>query len=380
MILILLGSQPRVVLPVLQAAHDLDVAGCILVGTAATPGLRWSALCHGYVRADFDDPGSVARQLRELAQEHPGAVLVPCDCPAIRLLQALGPRLPLPSTPMPTPAALEVLDDKWKFHQLCVEQGLPVPSTVHVPDKHALSHGDLVAALGLPYVVKPANASGSLGVVVVHDRHELDRRIVGDPAYVDGALVVQRYVDGPDIDVDLLAIDGQLRALTSHRVAGCWMEFMRHPALEAMAARLCRATAYSGPMNLDARIDRATGQVLLIESNPRFWASLAAPLACGLNFLAEALPGAPAHLVEPRRPTAVRCNRRHPLLRPAEWWRAVADGGPQGRLVRAVLLDPYALGELVAEVPAMASRRLQRIAAAVRARGPGAAARPTVQP
>ena len=70
MVLVLLGSQPRLVLPVLQAAHDLDVQACILLGTAATRPLRWSMFCQQHVLADYAQPQQVARQLREIAQEH----------------------------------------------------------------------------------------------------------------------------------------------------------------------------------------------------------------------------------------------------------------------------------------------------------------------
>jgi hypothetical protein len=192
--------------------------------------------------------------------------------------------------------------------------------------------------------------------------------------------VAQRYVDGHDIDVDLFAVEGQLRAVTTHIVQGCWMEFLRHPALEAMARRLCEATGYSGPMNLDARMDARTGEVVLIESNPRFWASLAAPMACGLNFLAEALPGALPSVGGPRRPTLARCNRRHPLLRPSEWWRAVADGSPQGRQFRAALWDPYSLASFLGEVPAMAARQWQRGVFGQHGLAARRAGKPSVQP
>lgn len=380
MILVLLGSQPRLVLPLLQAAHDLDVEGCILLGTAATRGLRWSMLCRQYVLADFDQPEQVAQQLRVVAREHPGAVVVPCDCPAIRLLQVLGARVPLRTTPMPDRATLDALDDKARFHQLCLAHGLPVPATVAVSGKHDLHYGELVAALGLPFMVKPANASGSLGVVVVHDREALESAVVRNATYPDGPLVAQRYVDGFDIDVDLFAVDGQLRAVTTHVVRGCWMQFVRHPALEALARKLCEATAYSGPMNLDARVDARTGEILLIESNPRFWASLASPLACGLNFLAEALPGALPPAIEARRPAQPRCNRRHPLLRPAEWWRAVADGSAHGRQFRASLWDPYSVAGFLGELPAMASRQWRRAGAGLLEKAERAAARPSVQP
>lgn len=360
MTLVLLGSQIRIVLPVLQAAHAMGSPRVVVVGTQETRGLRWSPWVRRHVLADFDDLERSASQLEELAREHPQGVIVPCDCPAIRLLHRLGPRVPLATTPLPTPQVLETLDDKWRFHLLCEAAALPVPATVCVAGKHQLDFTRLAATVGLPFVVKPTNASGSLGVVVVRSAQELLDRVVGERTYRDGPLVVQRYIEGRDIDVDLFAVDGELRAVTTHEVKGCWMEFTRDPMLEDMASALCRATGYSGPMNLDARIEQATGRIFLLESNPRFWASLAMPAACGLNFLAESLRTSRPAGAQPQRPALARCSRRHPLLRPRDWWRVLADPGSQGQWDRTMLLDPYTLCELAASLPAMAGRAMQR--------------------
>jgi hypothetical protein len=354
--LILLGSQPRLVLPVLQAARSLGIAPCILLGAPATRHLRWSPACWQHVLADLEDDDAIERQVGALARDHPRATLVPCDCAAIRLLQRLGDRLSLPTTPMPTAHWLDVLDDKWRFHGLCEANGLPVPPTVHAASKHALRFDELALALGVPFIVKPTGCSGSLGLVLVRSRDDFDVRILRDAAYAHAPLVAQRYIDGWDVDVDLFAVGGRLRAVTSHRVSGCTMEFFHHPVLEDLAASLCRLTAYSGPMNLDARIERATGRVFLIESNPRFWASMSAPLGCGLNFLAEALEAnGPAPMLA-RRPARTGWNCRHPLLRPREWWHLMSDGGAHGRLLRTTLFDPYVFVGFVGDLPAMAAR------------------------
>ncbi|MGZ5886213.1 MAG: ATP-grasp domain-containing protein [Ramlibacter sp.] len=363
--LILVGDQPRVVLPVLQAAHAMGETRCIVLGGAATRPLRWSALCARHVPADLDNHGRTAEQVRTLACEFPQAVLVPCDCPGIRAVRASGASAMLPTTPLPDPQTLEMFDDKWRFHQFCVASGLPVPPTVRVASKLELHFGVLAATVGLPFVVKPVDGSGSLDVVVVRSGEDLDARILRNPAYAKGPLVAQRYVDGWDIDIDLLAVAGRLRAITVHRVSGCWMEFERNDALEAIAETLCQASGYSGPMNVDARLERSTGRIALIESNPRFWASLASPAACGLNFLQESLRSAATADGEPRRLAGGRANRRHPLLRPAVWWTTLSAPDDRGRLLRATLFDPYTLGELAADLPAMAQRSLHRTGRAV---------------
>jgi predicted ATP-grasp superfamily ATP-dependent carboligase len=260
-----------------------------------------------------------------------------------------------------------MFDDKWRFHGFCRAHALPVPPTLFVGAKADLDFDRLARELGLPFMVKPADCSGSLGVVTVRDRADL-RAIQDDATYPDGALLAQQHVDGWDIDISLLAVHGRLRALACHRVAGCWIEFVADPVLEALAEAMCRRSGYHGVMNVDARIERATGRVLLIESNPRFWATLAAPTGCGLNFLAECVHASSSTADAPRRLAGGRFNQRHPLLQPGAWWTLLADGRERGRLLRASAFDPYSLGRLAADMPAMGSRGLRRAARFVGAR------------
>jgi predicted ATP-grasp superfamily ATP-dependent carboligase len=369
---ILIGHQRRLLLPALQAARGGGIRRRIVVGDRATRRLRWSTSCSRHVLVDLQDERAVTDRLVELATEFPQAVLVPCDCPATKLLHRVGPRVPLRSIPHADPELIDLLDDKSRFQRFCEEHRLPVPKSLLFASRDELAFDAIAAALGLPFVVKPTRCSGSLGVVVVRNAADLEHGVLGERNYPAGAVLVQRYVPGCDVDVDLYAVGGQLRAATIHHVRGHWMHFGRHAALEALAAQLCEATHYSGPMNLDARIEQGTGRVFLIESNPRLWASLTAPATCGLNFLREGLDAArPGQPGPSRFLSAGSTNTRHPLLRPAEWGTLLADRGERGRLLRSSVLDPYALVLFGADLPALARRAMRRLASPLR-RVPGA--------
>jgi hypothetical protein len=100
--------------------------------------------------------------------------------------------------------------------------------------------------------------------------------------------------------------------------------------------------------------------VYLIESNPRFWASLTASAWCGLNFVAESLlenPGV-GHVSRLISGTAYL---RHPLLRPACWRELLTATNERGRLLRAMTFDWPAMSELLREVPLMCRRHLQKL-------------------
>lgn len=352
---VLLGNSPRVALPVLQAVRSLGGGRCVVAGGKQTLGLRWSRLCRRHVLIDLRDDDGAVRAINRLAEQEPRATLIPYDCDAVRLFNRVRSQVMLESVPVPDSATLEMFDDKWLFYRFCLANGLPAPMTRYLGSKGNLEFGALEAEFGLPFVVKPTNCSGSEGVQIVRSRKDLEDRILHDPGYGFGSLIAQRYIDGIDMDINLLSIHGRLCAFSIHRTTGSWIEFMPNAELEEMTWKVCHGSGYQGVMNVDVRLERGTGKLFVIESNPRFWATLAAPVACGLNFLAESIqPCEPE--VGPRCLTSGRFQTRHPLLTPGVWRQLHADRGATGRLLRARLFDVYSLGQLVQEVPAMARR------------------------
>ena len=193
-------------------------------------------------------------------------------------------------------------------------------------------------------------------------REELLQKIVNNAAYDYAPLIAQQYIDGIDMDINLCSVAGQLRAVSIHRPGKFFIDFMPHPKLEEIAEKICRMSHYNGLMNADVRLDTKTGDVFLIESNPRFWATLASTVDCGLNFASESIKLSDATVL-PRRLTSGRFYARHPLLMPSSWWRLVSDRTERGRLLRARAFDLYGLGLLVREIPAKLSRIWRRLTA-----------------
>jgi hypothetical protein len=188
-------------------------------------------------------------------------------------------------------------------------------------------------------------------VQVIRTKADYDTLILNDDSYDYGPLIAQRYIDGADIDISLLALQGRVSALAIQQAGESRIMFVPQQELEALATRLCASSAYSGVMHIDARIEAATGKVFLIESNPRFWASLTASVWCGLNFVAESVIHSPARNGV-RRLTSGTAYTRHPLIRPACWRSLLTDGGERGRLLRAIAFDPPALANFFKEFPA----------------------------
>ncbi|HEY4542467.1 MAG TPA: ATP-grasp domain-containing protein [Noviherbaspirillum sp.] len=354
---VVVGKSARVVTAVLQGVHSFAGAPCVVIGNEETRRLRWSSLCarHTFIGFDGRYDQLVADVINGMHATQRDTIVIPADCPATRLIHRIRDRLEARVIPIADAPTLELMDDKWHFHQFCEQLRLRVPTTIPIGDKSNLYFNDLCETLGLPFVLKPSNESGSLGVQIVSSRAQFDA-LMADPEYAFDNLIAQRHIDGEDIDLSLLAIGGRVMAYAIQRARGAKLEFVEHAELTAMAKKLCAASGYNGVMHLDARIARGSGEVYLIESNPRFWATLTAAAWAGLNFPLESTRQHDGGAV--RALTSGSAPLRHPLLNPTTWRTVLKDRGQQGRLGRSEILDMYMLGRLTRTLPAMAARRL----------------------
>lgn len=100
--------------------------------------------------------------------------------------------------------------DKAVMRQCLKENGVPVPQFYRVSDEKEYVRA--VATFTTPFVVKPADNSGSRGIVLVEDI--TDEEIV-KKAYAysrqysrNGNVVVEEYMRGPEVSVETLSVDG----------------------------------------------------------------------------------------------------------------------------------------------------------------------------
>lgn len=350
---IVLGKCRRVTSAVLQSIRSFTDAKCIVIGSAETAILRWSPLCKRQITVDLEgkDDNLFVDLVNSIVRQRPHVMLIPVDCDAIRLVSRVRARLMLPVTPIPELATLNMFDDKWQFHQFCTSHGLAVPETRFVPSKADLDYEAMVEDIGSPFVLKPLGLAGSTGVYIVHSKADFEQAVLHNDAYDYGPLVAQQYIEGDDLDISLLALGGRVSAFAIQQAGDASIVFRPSRELEAMATRLCEASHYHGVMHIDARIDAASGKIYLIESNPRFWASLTASVWCGLNFAAQVI--LPAYSTSGvRHLTSGTAYTRYPLIRPSCWKRMAFDTSERGRLLRAMAFDPLALSDFIKELPA----------------------------
>ncbi|MET0962909.1 MAG: ATP-grasp domain-containing protein [Noviherbaspirillum sp.] len=260
-------------------------------------------------------------------------------------MDRIGARLAARLIPSPDAAMLDCFDDKWQFYRFCRKHGLDVPCTQLIASKHDLDFHQAARRIGLPFVLKPVNQAGSAGFQLMSSEQDYRTRIIDDAQYQYSPLLVQQYIRGIDIGLNLLSIHGRITALSIQQRDfpqnfGAPIEFISNPCLESAAHTICEISGYHGVMNIDARIEEKTGRVFLFESNPRFWGSVSASVWCGLNFIQSCLePPPPAGQI--RRLHSGRASvHYHPIVRPALWGQALfSQHAHRRRMVRIMMAD-----------------------------------------
>ncbi len=353
---VVVGNSLQVLGPVLEAIRSFSRAEISVIGNDSTRSIRWSLLCNHWHRHTLlagDDQSLLDILEKACRHDHPARIIA-VDCDAAHALNRLRQRLPAPLIPMPDQAQLSMLEDKWCFYRLCQLQGLPTPLTLCFEHKHQLHYQVLSSTLGTPFVIKPSNLAGSQGVRIIRDEAMLHSEILAREDYQFRPLLAQEFIPGEDIDISLLAIGGRVMTLATQQVSGSVVRFISQPEMEALAMALCAACRYDGVMHIDARINRSSGRIYLIESNPRFWASMTAALWCGLNFVQESLRYAddPEPPTAPLRLAQGRAYTRYPLLR-ADSLRCLLSKSLRGRLLRSAVIDPWRISRLALDLPSL---------------------------
>jgi predicted ATP-grasp superfamily ATP-dependent carboligase len=113
----------------------------------------------------------------------------------------------------------------------------------------------------------------------------LQKNVLSRPEYQFAPLIAQTFVPGLDIDISALADQGHIQNFAIQVREEGALSFVQNEALIKLTEVIVREHRYTGVIHIDARLHEKSGEIFLVEANPRFWASLAAATAAGLNFV-----------------------------------------------------------------------------------------------
>jgi glutathione synthase/RimK-type ligase-like ATP-grasp enzyme len=215
---------------------------------------------------------------------------------------------------LPEHHIFDVATNKASLANLLAVHGIPRPATIVV---HAgKQRSENLSALTFPVLAKPSLLAGGQGIQRCESPAELERLLAGKP---EGEIwVVQEYIDGHDICVNVLCQNGKVVvSTTQHAVdqSSCSykpphnFEFKFDSSAADLARRLMEKLSWSGIANIDMRFDVKRKAPVVLEVNGRYWASLLGSLHAGVNFPLLACEAVSGQIFSNRRPHKARYFR-----------------------------------------------------------------------
>jgi predicted ATP-grasp superfamily ATP-dependent carboligase len=233
----------------------------------------------------------VATLLRYLSQHHHD-VLLPTDDATLSLISRYRDAFErVTHVPIPQPRQLAYGLDKARMMVLAERLGIPHPRTGFVQNREQAQA--FAEQLGRPVLIKPRSSSGGRGIAYP------EPGAVGDAWSAANALhpypIVQELIpNGPRYDVCVVVdrqgeavasfVQKELRHFPVRDGMSTLQESVRRPDLVERTLTLLREIGWYGLAEVEYMEHPETGEALLLELNPRFWASIRLAVSCGVDF------------------------------------------------------------------------------------------------
>lgn len=226
-----------------------------------------------------------------LAKQLKVDIILPIDQPTIRLISMYREEVQSVASlpPLAPPDTIDIASDKWRLTEILTKARIPFPKTIlfqgEAVDEHKLTQ------LSFPVLTKPLDSAGGTGIkffdnlssLIAYLNHETHPK----------KLVIQSFVRGYDLICNVLCQDGEIKAHTIQRgirpgakrfEPPSSYEFIRQEQVYNNTEKLMRALKFSGIACIDLRYDEVKNETAVLEVNPRYWGSVVASLAAGINF------------------------------------------------------------------------------------------------
>lgn len=292
---LVLGDDANAFLAVVRSLgrQGLEVHGAASDPTSPAFSSRYIAKAHT-LASDTADRCGWKQDLAGIIAEHGITMVVPTSDSSLVKVHEKSGWLGEARIATPNDRAFKAFTDKRATRALAEQIGVPI-ADCEVLDERTDPAG-LIARLGLPMVLKP-RSSYVLGDVVqkrpakvIRTKAELLEALQG-PAAANS--FVEAFFDGEGVGVSVIAREGEILYAYQHRrlaarsetgPSTCRISEAITPNLLKHVAALVAATKLTGVAMFEFRVDRRTGDHILLEVNPRFWGSLPLAVSAGADF------------------------------------------------------------------------------------------------
>lgn len=191
--------------------------------------------------------------------------------------------------PLPNNKSFEIASDKEKTLKFAKKINIDIPQTYFNISKIDTNK------ITLPVIIKPTISSGSRGLQYINTIKTLTETVKKIKKTKTNAVIQERIPqDGQEVGVNLLfnhqhqAVAGfTYKRIRDYPVSGgpsTLRESTHNPALMQTAIKLLEKLKWVGVAMVEFKYDPRDNKTKLMEINPRFWGSLALPVAAKINF------------------------------------------------------------------------------------------------
>jgi len=290
--------------PALAITRSLGRRGVsVLVGDERPVSLASSSrycVRHVTYPSPYRCPGAFDRFLLDFLERERIDVVVPVT--DVTTHSVARNRAALPhhcSAAAPSVDVFDFVTDKWSLLQHADRCGIPIPRT-HFVDG-AAEVKPLLARIEYPAVIKPARSRVRTdldwvptSVHYAHSEADLLRLYTEVPYLAAYPSLIQERIVGPGLGIFVLCDHGRLRAMFAHRRlrekppsggASVLCESLAvDPRFRDQAICLLGSLGWHGVAMMEYKLDRRTGNPVLMEVNGRFWGSLQLSVDAGVDF------------------------------------------------------------------------------------------------
>lgn len=181
-----------------------------------------------------------------------------------------------------------IANNKWLLFEHLKVNNIPHPKT----SKFSIDICSQSELLKFPVIVKPFGITGGgRGVHLFKNEEKLC--VYAKAISNTNQRIIQEYIEGYDVGCSVLCKDGSILAYTIQKAVMLEknpfkplleVEFIYNEDLLNTVKKLMQSLNWSGVAHIDLRFDKNANLFKVIEINPRFWGSLNASLAAGVNF------------------------------------------------------------------------------------------------
>ncbi|PJZ85676.1 alpha-hydroxy-acid oxidizing protein [Leptospira harrisiae] len=201
-ILIIGGGLLQV--PIIQTAKTMRLHTVVADMNPSSIGFQ---IADEAILMSTKDVEGMVRESKKFAQNSPIHGVITAGTDASMTVAAVASALQLPGIRF---VDAEAASNKVKMRQRLKEFGMPIPR--FAPVWSLLDAKEALDSLTFPLVMKPADNMGARGVIKVNHKDDLPTAFRHAKRFCPtGELILEEYMEGPELSVDALAFHGQIR-------------------------------------------------------------------------------------------------------------------------------------------------------------------------